>query len=189
MIYVIRADSPQFTFNNAASAEIGGLELEFAKKLSRVSGSAFNRMFLNVVASFTDSSIDLGANSSEAASSRPLQGQIPVLLSGGLTYFNKKETFQITLDYTYQGQYLFSVGDGQETFPWYVAPQNLLNVGSSVDLNDNLSLKLVVTNILNAPFRQVEDANLNGSINDAVDNEVQYGLSYQSVFLTLAYKF
>lgn len=189
MIYVIRADSPQFTFNNASSAEVAGLELEFAKKLSRVQGSVFNRMFLNVVASFTDSFIDLGSNSSEAASSRPLQGQVPVLVSTGLTYMNSSNSFQATLDYTYQGQYLFSVGDGQETFPWYVAPQDHLNIGASIDLSDQMSLKLVVTNILNTPFRQVEDTNLNAIISDAVDNEVQYGLSYQSVFLTLAYKF
>lgn len=189
MIYVIRADSPQFTYNNVASAEVAGIELEFAKVLSHSSASIFNQFLLNVVASFTDSQIDLGPNSSEAASNRPLQGQIPVLLTAGLTYANATENFQMTLDYTYKGKYLYAVGDGQETFPWYVAPQNLLNFGTSYQFENNLNLKLIVTNILNAPFQQIEDANLNGQIGDQVDNQVQYGLSYQSAYLTLAYTF
>jgi len=189
MIYIIRSDQPLFTFDNAEQAEMAGVELELAKILSPNSASILSNIMFVGSLSFTSSSINLGENSNESATSRPLQGQIPLLFSGGLTYFSPNKFSTVTLAYQYVGQSLFSVGDGQETFPWYNAPQNFLNASYSLAFAKNLEFKLSVLNILNTRYTQIEDTDLNNKINDSVDNEVQRGFTYQTYNFSIGYKF
>ncbi|MGJ5643071.1 TonB-dependent receptor [Formosa sp. S-31] len=189
MIYVIRSDSPLFSFNNASGANVAGLELECAKYLSSNINSFLYRLNFRANITYTNSVIDLGADTSEATSERPLQGQIPLIISTGFVYANLKNTVQLNLDYLYQGKSLFSVGNGVDTFPWYIKPQHFLNAGLSFALNKATKLRVFASNILNTPYEQVEDANLDGKLNGSVDKQVLYGLSYQSYSLSLSYNF
>ncbi|CDF79772.1 TonB-dependent receptor [Formosa agariphila KMM 3901] len=189
MVYIIRSDSPLFSFDNAAGAHVTGFELEFAKHLSNNEFSIFNQINFRANVTYTYSLIDLGSETNEVAAERPLQGQIPLVISSGLVYTNPKNTIQFNLDYLYQGKSLFSVGNGVETFPWYIKPQNFLNAGFSVALNKAVKLNLYASNIINTPYEQVEDANLDGKLNSAVDKQVLYGLSYQSYSISMSYNF
>lgn len=189
MIYIVRSDKPLFTFDNADEAELGGVEVEFSKFLSNDITSPISRLLFLGNFAYTQSAIQLGENTNEVASSRPLQGQVPIVLSAGLTYFNTTKTTQATVSYKYIGKSLFSVGDGQETFPWYNAPVNMLNASIGHTLPSNIELRLTGMNLLNARISQFEDTNFNGSIKDDVDKEVQRGLKYQSYNLSVSYKF
>jgi len=189
MIYIIRSDRPLFTFNNTEEADLAGVEVEFSKFLSDSEDSPLYNLLFNGNFSYTQSSIQLGEGTNEAATTRPLQGQIPLLFSAGLTYIGNDKKSQATLAYKFVGKSLFSVGDGQETFPWYNAPVNLLNASFTYTLTDNLEINLTALNLLNTRFSQFEDTNLNGKINDSVDKEVQRALKYQSYNLILSYNF
>jgi hypothetical protein len=166
-----------------------GAELDLLKVLSQDPNNFLSRFLFNGTLTLTKSAISLGEETNEAASTRPLQGQIPITSSMGVTYLSKKKKTQITLNYKYRGKSLYSVGDGQETFPWYDKPVNLLNIGFAYLFRNNIKISIMGLNLLNAPYIQVEDANLNGKLNDDIDKEVQYGLTYQSYNLTVSYKF
>ena len=189
MIYIIRSELPLFSFDNADQAQLAGFEIELNKFLSNNTQSFMSRFLLNGNFTYTSSVIELGEETNEVASNRPLQGQIPIVAAVGITYVGPQKAAQVTLGYRYIGQALYSVGDGQETFPWYDKPRNLLNAGLAYEFKNKIKLAFTALNLLNAPLIQIEDTNLNGKINDAVDNEVQYGLVYQTYNLTVSYKF
>lgn len=189
MIYIIRSDSPLFSFDNAKGAEVGGVELEFLKFLSDNPNSVLYNLLFNGNLAYTSSQIELGENTNEVSSNRPLQGQTPLIVALGLTYIVPSFPAQVTASYKHVGKSLYSVGDGQETFPWYNAPTHTLNCGFSYRFKNNISLKFFANNLLNTPMKQVEDTNLNGKIKDEVDKDVMYGLTYQSFSITVGYKF
>ncbi len=186
MKYIIRSESPLFTFDNAQEAEIAGVEIEFAKFLGR--GEGLRNFLLSGNATFSDSSIKLAADSDEADDERPLQGQVPIILNGALTFISDNQQTTATVGYRYVGRYLFSVGDGVNTFPWYEMPRNYLSASFTQKFGD-LKLTLAAQNILNTQFSQFEDADLDGKVTSEVDHEVQRGLSYQVLHLGLSYSF
>ncbi|OIQ30360.1 MAG: hypothetical protein BM564_03045 [Bacteroidetes bacterium MedPE-SWsnd-G2] len=189
MIYIIRSELALFSFNNAKGADLAGVEFEFSKYLSRNEYSVLHQILLNTNFAYTYSRIKLGEDTNEVASDRPLQGQTPFLAAAGLTYFAPNKKSQITVDYKFTGKSLFSVGDGQETFPWYNKSRHIMNLGYAYQFNNNLSLSLVGLNLLNAPFIQIEDVKLDGDLRDPLNKEVQKGLTYQTYNIILEYKF
>ncbi len=189
MIYIVRSDKPLFTFDNAHEAELGGIEVEFSKRFSNYKESYLHNLIFLGSFSYTSSSINLGDSTSEVSSSRPLQGQIPLIFSGGLTFITPQKDAQVTVEYKHMGKSLFSVGDGVNTFPWYNAPSNMLNAGVGYTLKNNLTFHITAVNLLNARISQFEDTNYNGSITDDVDKEVSRGLTYQYYNFSVSYKF
>jgi len=189
MIYIIRSEQPLFSFDNAKSTELAGVEVEFAKKISGDSASLFNSFIISGSFSITSSNIELGEDSDEASNNRPLQGQIPIITTIGLSYLLPKAKSQFTLSYKYLGKSLFSVGDGVQTFPWYIKERHLLNASFTYPISNQFSLNIIATNLLNTPFTLIEDANLDGKLNSNLDKEVQKGLSYQSYTLSISYNF
>lgn len=189
MVYVMRSDMALFSFDNAESAQVGGMEMEFSKFLSNNEESFFYNWLLNGNMALTKSKIELGEDTREISSDRPLQGQTPFLASLGSTYVFAKDRAQATLSYAYRGKSLYSVGDGQETYPWYLAQMNHLNLGFAYTFKNNIKVKFFATNLLNTPAQLIEDANMNGSIKDDVDNLVSHSENYQSYNITISYKF
>jgi len=188
MQYIIRSESALFSFNNVEEANVGGVELEFGKFLG--SRDIWRQLFFTGSLTYSDSRVNLGEDTAEAVSERPLQGQSRLIASGGLSWFSTDQRSQISLLYRYRGLNLFSVGDGVNTYPWYNMPINLLSASFSHKFGDHLKLTLVGRNLLNTPFVQREDANLDGKLdNDLTDNEVQRGLQYQTYDLQLTYSF
>ncbi len=187
MKYIIRSESPLFSFENAEQATIGGVEIEFAKFLG--SSAGLRNLLLSGNITFTDSRIELPEGTQEVASERPLQGQVPLIINAGLTFISDNQRTTATLAYRYVGRYLFSVGDGVSTFPWYEMPRNYLSASFSQRFG-NFKLTLAATNLLNTRFAQFEDADLDGKVTTSgVDNEVQRGLAYQTFHLGVSYSF
>ncbi len=187
MIYRLRAESPLFSFDNAKEARLGGVEVEFAKFLGQ--GPGWRNILLSGNFNYTSSVIELPEDSDEFVEERQLQGQVPILANGAITYFSNDKKTTATIAYRYVGRSLFSVGDGNETFPWYEMPRNYLNASFSHRFG---ALKITVagTNLLNTRFAQFEDANTDGRIdNPATDKEVQRGLAYQTFNLGFSYDF
>ena len=188
MVYVVRSDLALFSFENTEAAQVAGVEMEFAKHLTYNAGNPLSNVMLTGNFSYTYSQIDLGEDTREVTSNRPLQGQTPLLgsLAASYQWHNKA---QFTLAYAYRGKSLYSVGDGQETYPWYLDAMNSLNAGASYQFKNNMKLKLFATNLLNTPTVLVEDANMNGNLNDTVDKVISRSERYQSYNLTLSYRF
>ncbi|GAA4827742.1 TonB-dependent receptor domain-containing protein [Algivirga pacifica] len=189
MIYVVRSDVPLFTFQNAEQAEVSGIELEFSKFLSNNQNSLLSHLLLSANLAYIASNIDLGDDTNEVLSNRPLQGQTPWIASAGLTFFTEDKKGVFTVGYNFLGSALFTVADGVETFPRYTEPQHFLSATMAYKIGKHWGMNLGVGNILNTVFNQVADVNLNAEIDDEVDNVVQEGLRYQNFSMNVSYKF
>lgn len=189
MVYVVRSDQALFSFDNANASTVAGAEMEFSKYLCSQPGTLLSNIVLSGSFSYTYSNIDLGEDTRETAEERPLQGQIPLLANLGAGYGFNKQRGMVSIAYQYRGKSLYSVGDGQETFPWYLAQTNMLNGGVSYGFDHGIKVKFSAKNLLNTPYVVVEDANLNGSLTDAADNVVSRTENYQTYSVSVNFSF
>jgi len=90
---------PLLIYKNLASAKDRGLEIDFRKSLRFVSGASdfFKNLYLSGSFTWVDASVDLGAGSAvdesgkpvESKRDRPLYGQSPYIINGGINYTGK----------------------------------------------------------------------------------------------------
>jgi hypothetical protein len=185
MYYIIRSELPLFTFQNSEKAEVAGLEFELKKTLSPFSNSILHDMAIYLNAAYIKSNIELGSNSFEAASNRPLQGQAPYVINFSYIYSNDKKGVKAEILYNVTGTRLYSTGDGQETYPWYLMPRNMIDINISKSISKNWTMSIGISNLLDAPIELREDGNLDGKVSSVggADNVIQKGYQGQRVSL------
>jgi hypothetical protein len=190
MYYIIRSELPLFTYENSNSADVAGLEFELKKTLSAQTNSILHDMSLYLNAAYIKSNIDLGPNSQEAASNRPLQGQAPYVINASYIYENAQKGVKVEVLYNVTGTRLYSTGDGQETYPWYAMPRNVLDINFNKTLSKQWTISIGVANILDAPYEIREDGNLDGKVSTVggADNVIQKGYQGQRVSIGFSCK-
>jgi outer membrane receptor protein involved in Fe transport len=146
-----------FSYVNAGEAQLMGIELEFRKSLSFLS-SKTNSFWSNMSAfgnlAYIHSQVsvdDVNAAGEKESYKRPMQGQSPYVLNGGLMYTQPKSGFAATLVYNRIGQRIFAVGNG-EIPELFEAPRNILDASISKKIADRWELKLTVSDILANPM-------------------------------------
>ncbi|HZY78630.1 MAG TPA: outer membrane beta-barrel protein [Cyclobacteriaceae bacterium] len=156
----VTSDVPQLVYNNSASAYDYGLEVEFRKSLASLGVSRFLRnTSFNVNASWIKSQVDIGANAGgNLARYRPLQGQSPYIINAGVYYSDEDNGFSANAAFNVFGPRIYSVGD--INFPtFWEMPRKALDLQVSKRIGKTLSLKLNAQNLLNTPFRILQDSN------------------------------
>ncbi|MGL6267580.1 MAG: hypothetical protein ACRC2O_06620, partial [Chitinophagaceae bacterium] len=84
-------------YANPKSALNYGIELEFRKRLSKVSSSVLNNFTLFGNFAYIRSSVNFeGTDISIYDEDRPMQGQSPYIINGGLQYATEKSGFTFT---------------------------------------------------------------------------------------------
>ncbi len=145
-IQLLSTTDPYTSFDNADDGSAAGVELEFRKAISesfRLGGNA-TYMYTNV-------NLSEGAQTND---SRMLQGASPYLVNLDLTFspsINDARPLNLVLLYSLCGERIYSVGvDGLgDTME---LATNELDFVASYKLNDKMSLKLEVENLLNQDF-------------------------------------
>jgi hypothetical protein len=85
------------TYANPKSALNYGIELEFRKRLSKVSSSALSKFTVFGNFAYIRSSVNFeGADISIYDKDRPMQGQSPYIINGGIQYATEKSGFTFT---------------------------------------------------------------------------------------------
>jgi TonB-dependent receptor len=164
------AEDPSFNFKNATSAVNYGAELEIKKSFKDLTSiPILNRLSININASYIFSEVDLGAAAQSQDSKRALQGQSPYIINGALGYEDEKG-LGINLIYNRFGNRIFSVGDDAFN-TYYEIERNQLDATISKKFK-KLKVKLGLQNILNDPFKLMEDSNRDNKINKANDNVI-----------------
>lgn len=164
------AEDPSFNFKNATSAVNYGAELEIKKSFKDLTNiPILNRLSININASYIFSEVDLGAAAQSQDSKRALQGQSPYIINGALGYEDEKG-LGINLIYNRFGNRIFSVGDDAFN-TYYEIERNQLDATISKKFK-KLKVKLGLQNILNDPFKLMEDSNRDNKINKANDNVI-----------------
>ncbi|HEY8397985.1 MAG TPA: TonB-dependent receptor, partial [Flavihumibacter sp.] len=144
------ADRRLYFYQNAVDATTYGAELEWRKGLGFIGGKFFSGLtaFGNLTYLFSDVRFpDASSAGQTISSNRPIQGQSPYLINGGLQYSGNP--VDITVLYNRIGPRLALVGNGE--FPdVYERPRNLLDLQISKRiLKKKGELRLTASDILN----------------------------------------
>jgi outer membrane receptor protein involved in Fe transport len=174
-----------FSFNNVASANNYGVEMELRKNFGFI-GVEDLMFFTN--ASLIRSNIDLSKGVSFFDSTRALQGQSPYIINAGLTYNIPTIGLSTTLIYNVIGDRIAQVG----TVSYgdiYERHRNLLDFSVSKKLGRSGEVKLTWGDILRPEFIYYQDENASHKYEEAEDNVMQRLTLGSTVTLSLGYKF
>lgn len=189
-----------FGFGNAQNALGYGVEAEFRKSFYNLTESEFLRN-LSIVANASylisnvnvGRQVDLGPSSTgltdvDAPSNRTLVGQSPYLVNVGLYYNNEDKGFQVNVLYNVAGPRLYLVGNNNLP-SLYEVPRNILdfNIAKSF-LDKKWEVRFAMQDILNQPFKFLQDSNLNGKI-DRLDSDFRTFRPGTTFNATVTYRF
>ncbi|MBX7094121.1 MAG: carboxypeptidase-like regulatory domain-containing protein [Flavobacteriales bacterium] len=163
-----------FTFGNALSATSYGGEIDIRKSLQDTKIGFIEDLTIVANASYIFSKIELsdGQANTGLNASRPMMGQSPYILNGGLYYQNDSLGLSISLIYNRIGQRVVIVGvPGIPEV--YEMPRNLMDLTVSKDLGKYVTLRFSIQDIFNNSTMLLQDANGDGKLDRANDQKMQ----------------
>jgi hypothetical protein len=186
---IIVTESPQFGYINADEATSYGVEIELRKSLMGMTTSSFlDRFSINANASLIHTEVDLGGLASAQEQVRPLQGQSPYIINAALYYEGTKHGLTGSLAYNIIGPRIYSVGD--VLFPTiYEMPRHSVDLTLTQKMSKHTTVKLGVTDLLNAPYRFFQDSNRDGKADIKIDHPISSFNRGQLVNLSVSYDF
>ena len=157
----IEASTPELTFRNVPQAQVIGFETGVKKKLDQI-GSLFSPLSMGANFSWIYSWVRIDeqelqlirALAPDASSYRPMYGQAPYSVNAFLQYTGTKG-FEANVSYNIFGQRISVITPGGPSI--YEMPRHSLDANVSQQIGAHWKTKLSVRNILDAPFRFVQD--------------------------------
>ncbi|MBL7766041.1 MAG: TonB-dependent receptor [Chitinophagaceae bacterium] len=154
--YGIASTSKVFSYQNAPDANNYGVELEFRKSMASLTHN--EKSLLNDISFFGNfayikSVVDIStttASGEKLTDTRPMQGQSPYIINGGVSYVNPKINFNATLVYNRIGQRIVAVGNGEIPHMWE-APRNVIDLQLSKRFYKKIEVKLSISDLLSNP--------------------------------------
>jgi outer membrane receptor for ferrienterochelin and colicin len=166
------ADRRLYFYQNAKDANTYGLELEFRKGLGFISSASFFNslsLFGNLTYIFSEVTFADEISGSPVSANRPIQGQSPYLINGGLQYTNPANGWTASLLYNRVGERLALVGNAD--FPdIYERPRNLVDFQLTRKiLKKKGELKIQLADLLNNPIYLYENLNASKAFQSGSD--------------------
>ncbi|MBK7910563.1 TonB-dependent receptor domain-containing protein [Candidatus Pollutiaquabacter sp.] len=184
------AGSRRVSFWNAGSAYAYGLELEWRKKLEFVDGllswNQWENFSLYGNVSLIRSRVDV-SNDPRATGPRPLQGQSPYVLNGGLQYQNPRSGLGVNVVYNRIGRRIFQVGN-QGYLSIEETPRDLIDLQISKRVFTKGEVRLTIGDLLNQAGHFYQDQNKNGRYAADIDTGISSVRFGTNINLTLSYK-
>ena len=141
------------TFQNSDSAEIYGIEFD-GRKVFELDESFSQSIFVSMNASWIESEVDLGGDNDRA-----LQGQPEYTFNLVVGYDDIENGHEITLLANQNGETIVDVGtSGQADI--IEEPRFDLNLNYKYEINDELSFKAKLKNILNSEIEFTQGGNV-----------------------------
>ncbi|HKH61866.1 MAG TPA: outer membrane beta-barrel protein [Flavitalea sp.] len=169
-----------YFFQNAEDASTYGFELEVRKNLKFLGGSSellsnFS-LFANLTYIFSEVTFKDETLGKTVSADRPVQGQSPYLINGGLQYASSTSGWNGTLLYNRIGNRLALVGYSSLGFPdIYENPRDVIDLQISKRiLNKKGEVKLSISDVLNQDFMFYEN----------VDSKRSYDKTKDRIFST-----
>lgn len=172
-----------FVYGNAPGAVSYGAELELRKSLKDVVRNKFlSDITLVFNGAYIKSEITLAKGDTSASATRPMMGQSPYIVNGGIYYQNDSIGLSVAVLYNRIGPRVIIVGI--PSIPEvYEMPRNRLDITVTKELNKNLSLRISAQDLLNNKYILLQDGNEDGKLqkkNDQIMRSYQLG-SYFTV--------
>jgi hypothetical protein len=164
-----------YFYQNAKDASTYGIELEVRKNLRFLGGNSdllsnFS-IFANFTYIFSQVKFDDELLGKVVSADRPVQGQSPYLVNGGLQYSSKASGWNATVLYNRVGNRLALVGYQSLGFPdVYENPRDVLDIQVSKRVfRKKGEIKLGVSDLLNQSFLYYENVDNNRIYKKGVD--------------------
>ncbi len=164
-----------YFFQNAKDANTYGLEFEIRKNLKFLGGNSDLLSNLSVFANLTYIFSQVSFNDEllgkVVSADRPVQGQSPYLINGGLQYASSKTGWNASLLYNRVGNRLALVGYSSLGFPdIYENPRDVVDFQVSKKiLNKKGEIKLSVSDLLNQKMMYYENVDTERSYKSGTD--------------------
>jgi outer membrane receptor protein involved in Fe transport len=172
-----------YSFTNADKATNYGVEAEVRKSLTGLTGSSFvDKLNFIFNAALIQSKISLPASLDNLDKDRAMQGQSPYVVNSSIYYNDLAKGFQMSVQYNVFGKRIYAVGDKDNNPTQYEMPRNQIDLTISKEIGEHLSLKFGIQDILNQPYRLIQDSNRDKKIT-GVDESIQtYRFGQYSTF-------
>lgn len=155
-----------FTVQNAKTAYARGVELEVRKALSNPENATFlSKMLVTLNASLITS--DVKTNVTAGSQDRYLQGQSPFLLNTGVFYNDDARGFQVNALYNVIGKRIYIIGDNAISANIFEMPRHVIDLNIIKAIGKRLEVRASIQDLLNQPFRLIQDTNRDNKITDA----------------------
>jgi len=166
-----------FNYANADKARLIGAEVDFRKGLDFISSSLKNFTVLGnaTVMASTVTLTTVQASGKDASQDRPLYGQSPYLINGGLQYTGT--LWNASILYNRVGPRLYLVGDpnGAGFYDIYERPRNLVDVQAARKiLKGKGELKLTVSDLLNNQFAFYDNPTSRAAFQPGAGDRINY---------------
>ncbi len=188
------ASGRAFTYVNAKSAQNFGVELEFRSSLKKIDNLIGAKIFENFTLytnyALIRSTVDLKGTDAATLGTRPLQGQSPYILNGGIQYSNLEKGFDVTLAVNRIGRRIAFVAN-ESQFLIYENSRTVLDFSVSKKFFKKLTVRAVLGDLLakSQPLVFYQDLNNNGKYDKDRDVETfKYLFGWTSNF-SLGYTF
>lgn len=170
IIYPGTDKAPIYSYRNSESAYSLGIEAEARKSFRDVSASPFlQNLSLVLNASLIHSRVNLGADADKnQEQKRALQGQSPYIVNAGVYYQNDDNGWQTSLMYNVLGSRIYRVGSFNGNPTVYEMPRQVIDLSVTKNLKKGFQLKAGIQDLLNQPFRFVQDTDMNSKISAIV---------------------
>jgi outer membrane receptor for ferrienterochelin and colicin len=158
--YILPGSNRTYTFANAESAYVEGIEFDLRKNLGFLYGTFFNNLSLVANASLIKSRIHI-TNSINQVENRPLQGQSNYVINAGLYYQDDNSGITASITYNVFGPRIFLVGS-KDYASWGELPRNTIDMAIIYPVSKRVSLTFAAQDLLNQPVQLVQDVNQDG---------------------------
>ncbi len=162
-----------------------GAELEFRLKLTKLAPVLRN---VTAFGNFSYIYSDVDISTLAGARARPLYGQSPYLVNGGLTYDNRAFGFSTTLLANRIGRRIWVVGQDQYLHTWE-NPRTVVDFQVTKKVGEFAELKLTIGDILNQEAVFYQDQNDNGKYDQNGDTKIVGQKFGTNVSLGFSYNF
>jgi hypothetical protein len=130
-----------FTFTNAPIGKTYGMEIELKKSFNFINIRVIKDLTLITNISFIKSTVHIDSTL------RPMQGQSPYIINGGLFYKNDSLKLQLNINYNVIGPRIFLVGD--PSYPDIIEKQrHIIDINISKQIKKFI-IKFGITDVLN----------------------------------------
>lgn len=180
-----------FTPGNALSATSYGVEVDVRKSLRDLTSSRFLNDFSIVAnASVIESKVELSREGLETGLTpdRPLMGQSPYIVNGGIYYQNDSTDWQFSILYNVIGPRIAIVGiPGNPEV--YEMERHLIDLSVTKTFKDKYSIRFGIQDLLNQDTILLQDANADGNLSKDNDQRLRYFNRGTYFSLAFMYKF
>lgn len=185
---VVGTSGSTFSFANAYQSDVVGVELEVKKSFVNAKNYFFKHFGLLANASYIYSKVNLGKENVGQSDNRPLQGQSPYSVNGGIFFEDKELGLQANLLYNVIGKRIAFVGTDDNP-DIYEMPRHTLDLNIQYRFKKNVELSFSANDMVNQSILFIQDGNRDKKWSRKNDQIFQQYKPGQTISLGIKYNF